>query len=64
MDINKQVVFTYKELITAFEIWFNLLENGEIPNRPDGEHIGIMATNYLIDLVNQQRRKLLTEYNK
>ena len=62
--LDKQIVFTYGELIDAFNTWNSVLERNEVPATPIGNNAGEMFTNYLIDTVNKARQQRLTTYGK
>jgi hypothetical protein len=62
--LDKQITFTYGELIDAFNNWNKILDKGEIPERPIGNDYGEMFTNYLINSVNKIRADRLTSYRK
>lgn len=61
---EQQIVFTYGELIDAFNVWNSVIEAGDMPNQPVGDNVGEMFTNYLIATVNKSRADRLTSYNK
>lgn len=61
---EQQIVFTYGELIDAFNVWNSVLEAGDMPNQPAGDNVGEMFTNYLITTINKDRANRLTSYNK
>ena len=62
--LDKQITFTYGELITVFNQWNDIIESGKVPERPIGNNYGEMFTNYLISGVNKLRAECLTTYNK
>jgi hypothetical protein len=62
--LEKQITFTYGELIEAFDSWNKVLEQGEVPERPTGNTYGEMFCNYLIESVNKIRTERLTTYRK
>jgi hypothetical protein len=62
--LDTQIIFTYRELIEAFNQWNSVLDNGDVPKTPPGTNAGEMFTNYLIEVVNKIRADRLTSYNK
>ena len=62
--LDKQITFTYGELIEAFNQWNVALDSGNTPERPIGNNPGEMFTNYLINVVNKLRADRLTSYGK
>lgn len=62
--LDKQIIFTYRELIDAFNEWNKVLDAGDVPKTPPGTNAGEMFTNYLIEVVNKIRRDRFTSYNK
>jgi hypothetical protein len=62
--LDKQITFTYGELIEAFNNWNKVLDSGKVPERPVGNNYGEMFCNYLIESVNQIRTERLTTYRK
>jgi hypothetical protein len=61
---EQKIVFTYGELIEAFNEWNKILDLGIIPERPVGNDYGEMFTNYLIASVNKIRSDKLTSYRQ
>ncbi len=62
--LEKQITFTYGELIEAFTVWDWSIKNNKIVETPLGTTPGEMFTNYLINTVNSIRADKLTSYRK
>ena len=62
--LEERIVFTYGELIDAFNTWDAIITKGSLPSKPNGRDAGEMFTNYLIETINKQRQDRLTSYDK